>query len=176
MKSDPLRPILPAVPLVLDYLDPREYHSFSSTCRDVFRVVKEYEEDNLPLTEIRRRRAARSHLQHQHPATGMDASPLVVLPPELIFHVLDFMHPHEYSGLPGTCQGMLSIVNQKLDTSQSHRLFLLDSYLHMSRTATFVKSHRIELERFDWQGWLREMDSCYIPRMDEEESDYMYDL
>lgn len=132
MESSPLRLLLPELSLVLVYLDPREYQGFSSACRDVFRIVKQYEEDNLPLTEIRRRRTARSHPRHQRPATGMGSSPLGVLPPELVYHVLDFMYPHEYSGLPCTCQGMLSIVNQKLDTPQSHRLVLLDSYLHMS--------------------------------------------
>jgi hypothetical protein len=39
---------------------------------------------------------------------------LGTLPPELIFHILDLMHPHEYSGLPRTCRCALSLVNRKL--------------------------------------------------------------
>jgi hypothetical protein len=39
---------------------------------------------------------------------------LETLPPELIFHILDFMLPHEFSGLPCTCRCALSLVNRKL--------------------------------------------------------------
>jgi hypothetical protein len=51
------------------------------------------------------------------PSSSKDSSPLGTLgtlPPELIYQILDFMHPHEYSGLPCTCRCALSLVNRKL--------------------------------------------------------------
>jgi len=37
------------------------------------------------------------------------------LPPELIFRILDFMEPHEYSGFSCTCRHAVTLVNRKLD-------------------------------------------------------------
>lgn len=45
----------------------------------------------------------------------MESSPLKLLPPELMFQVLDLMYPHEYSAFPCTCQRALFLVNEKLE-------------------------------------------------------------
>ena len=67
---------------------------------------------------------------HQESATISAAGPaanmrstgplgaLGLLPPELIFRILDFMHPHQYSGLPCTCQRALALVNRKLEVGE----------------------------------------------------------
>lgn len=39
------------------------------------------------------------------------------LPRELIFRILDFMWPHEYSGFTYTCRRALAITNDKIDTT-----------------------------------------------------------
>jgi hypothetical protein len=44
----------------------------------------------------------------------MESSPLATLPPKLIFRILDFMEPHEYSGLSCTCRRALALTNQML--------------------------------------------------------------
>ena len=95
----------------------------------------------------------------------MDSSPLEVLPPESIYHVLDLMHPHEYSGLPCTCQSMLSVVNRKLDTPQSREFASLNPY--MSRTAAFVKA---EHEVIIWREVPKDIGCYYIP-MGEDDCD-----
>ena len=40
---------------------------------------------------------------------------LDILPPELIFSILDRMEPHEYSGFSCTCREAVTLVNRKLD-------------------------------------------------------------
>jgi len=82
----------------------------------------------------------------------MDSSPLNVLPPELIFRILDFLEPHEYSGLSCTCRGAVAIVNRKLDKQELYKGFgwLIDgnTALHTqlpprkSRTARYVDKRR----------------------------------
>jgi hypothetical protein len=52
---------------------------------------------------------------HRHTPPRMDSSPLFSLPPELIFQILDFMEPHEYSGFSCTCRHAVTLVNRKLD-------------------------------------------------------------
>jgi hypothetical protein len=52
----------------------------------------------------------------------MDSSPLGYLgclPTEIIFRILDFLEPQEYSGLSCTCQRALALTNQKLDTPEA---------------------------------------------------------
>ena len=63
---------------------------------------------------------------------------LDILPPELIFQILDSMEPHEYSGFSCTCRHAVTIVNQKLDTPQSREYASRDPFV--SRTAAFVKA------------------------------------
>jgi hypothetical protein len=158
MDFSPLRLLRPKLSLVLDFLDPLEHQAFSSTCRANLKAVQQYREDKLPFIEIWRRRAASDNPQFQRPATGMDLSPLGVLPPELAYHILDFMYPHEYSGLPCTCQGMLSIVNRKLDTPQSRDFASRNPYV--SRTAAFVKAeHQVII----WGELPEDVGCCWIP-------------
>jgi hypothetical protein len=75
----------------------------------------------------------------------MESSPLRVLPQELIFQVLEFMEPHEYSGFSCTCQRALSLVNRKLDTPENRRLDLRE--FNRSCTAAFVARHRAWIEQ-----------------------------
>jgi hypothetical protein len=91
----------------------------------------------------------------------MDASPLNSLPVELFFRILDFLKPHEYSGLSCTCRGAVALVNRKLDNPRDRQeLYFGWGYfddskaLHTqlppckSRTARYVtKEKRIELDR-----------------------------
>lgn len=166
MKSSPLRLLGPElISRVLKLLHPHEYSGFSNTCRGALELVKRYEGDTRSLAKILRPRAIGSLWQGQRPPTGMDSSPLGVLPPELIYHVLDFMHPHEYSGLSCTCQRMLSVVNQKLNTPQSREFASLNPYV--SRTAAFVKA---EHEVIIW-GEVPEDIGCYYISMDEDDYD-----
>lgn len=154
---------------VLDLLHPHEYSGFSHTCRSASELVRRYEGNALPPSEILRPRTIESLRQGQHPRRGMDVSPLGVLPPELFFLVLEFMEPYEYSGLSCTCQSMLSIVNQKLDTPESRQLAPLGS--NISRTAAFVQ-YKIELDLLV-QRYMDEMNNacvCYgMP--DEDDAD-----
>jgi hypothetical protein len=56
----------------------------------------------------------------------MDSSPLNSLPTELIFRILDFIEPHEYSGFSCTCQEAVVIVNRKLDNPKDKEKLYLD--------------------------------------------------
>jgi hypothetical protein len=76
----------------------------------------------------------------------MESSTLRVLPQELIFQILEFMEPHEYSGFSCTCQCALSLVNRKLDTPENRGLDPQE--FHMSRTAAFVARYRVWIEQF----------------------------
>jgi hypothetical protein len=48
-----------------------------------------------------------------------------ILPPELIFHILDFMCVNEYSGFPCTCRCAIEAVNANI-CANSHSLRLDD--------------------------------------------------
>jgi hypothetical protein len=71
----------------------------------------------------------------------MESSPLRILPSELIFEVLDFIRPHELSGLSCTCQRALWLVNLYLDTYKFGGYQILFLGIR-SRTAYFVKENR----------------------------------
>lgn len=81
----------------------------------------------------------------------MDSSPFSTLPLELLFYILSFLEPHEYSGLPCTCQHALSFVNKKLDTAETRHSNAFPIGTYKSRTAIYVKLHR---------KWLEELASC----------------
>ena len=70
----------------------------------------------------------------------MDSSPLLMLPTELLFQILDFMSPAEYSGFSCTCRRALTVINEKLDTQEHRHRGSLSSYL--SRTAGYVEYRR----------------------------------
>jgi hypothetical protein len=71
----------------------------------------------------------------------MESSPLRILPSELIFEVLDFIRPHELSGLSCTCQRALWLVNLYLDPYKFGGYQILFLGIR-SRTAYFVKENR----------------------------------
>jgi hypothetical protein len=66
----------------------------------------------------------------------MDSSQLFSLPTELIFRILDFMEPDEYSGLSCTCQRALALTNQKLYLEGIYTAEYLD--MHKSYTGIYV--------------------------------------
>jgi hypothetical protein len=81
---------------------------------------------------------------------------LEILPPELIFRILDFMHPHEYSSFPCTCRRDLSLVNRKLQVAE-YCYTTLTSW--KSATAPYVNMQNITLP--PWEiGW-ENMSGCY---------------
>jgi hypothetical protein len=92
----------------------------------------------------------------------MDSSPLSSLPTELIFRILDFLKPHEYSGFSCTCQEAVAVVNRKLDNPKDKDgLYLGWDYLddskalhtqlppYKSRTARYVDKER---RRRQWES------------------------
>lgn len=81
----------------------------------------------------------------------MDSSPLSPLPLELLFYILSFLEPHEYSGLPCTCRHALSLVNKTLDTADTRYPISPKHETYESRTAIYVKLHR---------KWLEQLASC----------------
>ena len=82
----------------------------------------------------------------------MKSTLLSVLPQELIIEILEFMDPHEYSGLSCTCRFALSLVNEKLDTPEGRRFGFPDN--HLSRTAAFVAQHRLWIAKLlEENGW-----------------------
>ena len=142
---------LKSIILVLDSMAPHQYSGFSRTRREAFGLTTRYDEDNLPLTQITRRRKLERyifddsrHSKHPPRGQGIQSSALGTLPVEVFYHVLDFMTPDEYSGLSCTCRGMLQAVHRKLDAPQSYRIAPAESC--MSWTASFVELRRIELE------------------------------
>lgn len=152
--------------LLLGFMDPHEYSAFSHTCRAALGLVKRYEDDTRPLAGHLDRRAIELHQPDSLSRRGMDSSPLGALPPELVFLILDFMQPHEYSGLPCTCHGMLSIVNQKLDTPQSRDFASRNPYV--SRTAAFVKAeHQVII----WGTVPEDCGCSWIPPVEDGDSD-----
>lgn len=167
MESSPLSLLRPElISLVLDFMDPHEHSAFSHTCRAALELVRRYEDGTRPLAGNLGRRAIELHQPDSLPPTGMDSSPLGALPPELVFLILDFMQPHEYSGLPCTCQGMLSIVNRKLDTPRSREF--ASRNLYVSRTAAFVKAeHQVII----WGTVPEDCGCSWIPPVEDGDSD-----
>jgi hypothetical protein len=107
------------------------------------------------------------------PVSNMESSPLGTLPPELIFRILDFLNPLEYTGFPCTCQHALSLVNHMLDTPENHNFTALDED-RRSWTAAFVQAKRLSLDGSfammeNWQEGLSDCSArCYH---DESEDD-----
>jgi hypothetical protein len=103
----------------------------------------------------------------------MDSSPLRSLPTELIFRILDFLRPHEYSGFSCTCRYAVTLVNRKIDNPEDQQelySWLAEFYVddsqalrtHLppwkSRTAPYVskeKRSRLILE------YLTELEETY---------------
>jgi hypothetical protein len=91
---------------------------------------------------------------------------LGTIPTELIFRILDFMHPHQYSGLPCTCQRALVLVNQKLEVGEYCFTSLTD---WKSQTAPYVNMQSLTLPPsvvvFPW-----DVAVCYgVPDEDDED-------
>jgi hypothetical protein len=97
----------------------------------------------------------------------MDSSPLATLPLELIFRILDFLEPRQYSGFSCTCRHAVTLVNRKLDNLKDRNelwsgFYLISDYrpLHellppwKSRTARYVDKERrriYQLRVLEWE-------------------------
>ena len=81
---------------------------------------------------------------------------LAILPTELIFRILDFMHPHQYSGFPCTCQRTLVIVNRKLEVGEYCFTSLTD---WKSQTAPYVNMQSLTLP--PWEIRWENVSACY---------------
>ena len=64
----------------------------------------------------------------------MSSSPLATLPIELFFRILDFLEPHEYSGLSCTCRYAVTLVNRKLDNPKDQEKLWSGFELNERRT------------------------------------------
>jgi hypothetical protein len=112
---------------------------------------------------------------------------LDILPPELIFKILDCMDLHEYSGFSCLCREAVTLVNRKLDNvrDQEELWFGLDLnssqalYAQIphwkSRTARYVakKKGRRQLESEKRDRWEMEDYVCvyYGPPVDDDDAD-----
>jgi hypothetical protein len=104
MESSPLRLLQPElISRILDSVDPHEHYGFSQSCREALDLTKRYNRGKFADVLHRWAKGPGSHLLPR----GLRSSPLAALPPELLYHILDFMDPREYSGLSCTCQSML---------------------------------------------------------------------
>jgi hypothetical protein len=72
-------------------------------------ILSDTDEDDIPLITLYRARRK----QHAKSRSKKRSNLLKVFPLEIIFLILDFMTPDEYSGLTCTCRDALSMVNQK---------------------------------------------------------------
>jgi hypothetical protein len=77
-------------------------------------ILSDTDEDDIPLITLYRAR------RKQHPKSRSRQRPNLpkIFPLEIIFLILDFMTPDEYSGFACTCRDALSLVNQKLVASE----------------------------------------------------------
>jgi hypothetical protein len=91
---------------------------------------------------------------------------LGTLPTELLFRVLDFMHPHQYSGFPCTCTRALLLVNRKLEVAEYCYTTLTSC---KSATAPYVDMQHITLPPWEL-GW-DNVSICYGPPTDEDDED-----
>jgi hypothetical protein len=101
------------------------------------------------------------------PAESTESSSLgalEILPVELIFRILDFMDPRQYSGLPCTCQRALLIVNRKLEFEEA-----CYTTLSFWKSATAPYVNRITLAPLEC-GW-ENVCICYGPDPNESDSD-----
>lgn len=104
------------------------------------------------------------------PAVNMEPSTalgsLGILPPELLFRILDFMPPHRYSGLSCTCHRALALVNRKLIVGEYCVTSLTD---WKSATAPYVNMQSLTIPPseviYPWNVAV-----CY-GRLDEDDDD-----
>jgi hypothetical protein len=90
----------------------------------------------------------------------MESSPLGALPPKLIFRILDFMEPHEYSGLSCTCRRALALTNQMLDIPEYMRGVYTTLVDWRSCTALFVNMRGLRHPPATAiEGWMMSGDS-----------------
>jgi hypothetical protein len=114
--------------------------------------------------------------------TNKNPNILDILPLELIFRILDFIEPHEYSGFSCTCRHAVTIVNQKLDNRKNKQelySWLAGFYLDEDRAlCTYLPPWKSRTARYVWKErilqYQREMFvSCegYYPPGSEDDPD-----
>jgi hypothetical protein len=105
-------------------------------------TLSDIDEDDIPLIKLYR--AHRK--QHANSRSKQRPTLLKILSLEILFLVLDFMDPDEYSGFTRTCRHALSLVNQKLVTSEPCYLYGLMPWT--SRTGDYIRIQRRTRERY----------------------------
>lgn len=165
MDSSPLKILEPKLIFrILDLVEDYDYSGFWCSCCSAHELKEQY--DKKDRADELRRKAALPRSQHSHsrPPTGMCSSPLAALPPELLYHILDFMAPNEYSGFSCTGQGMLSIANQKLTTPNDHHFTVIREY--WSCTGAYIaERHRMDEIKQDYLEMLAILDRMTLERL-----------
>jgi hypothetical protein len=125
-------------------------------------IPYDIDEDDMPLIILYRARRK----QHAHSCSKQSPNLLKILPLELIFLILDFMTPDEYSGFTCTCRDALSLVNQKLVASEPCYPYGLIPWT--SRTGDYIRIQQRIRES------LQEIEigpSCVFPNINYDEDD-----
>jgi hypothetical protein len=94
------------------------------------------DEDDIPLITLYRARRK----QHANSRSKRRPNLLKVFPLEILFLILDFMAPDEYSGFTCTCRDALLLVNQKLETNELCRCYGVIPWT--SRTGDYIRVQR----------------------------------
>jgi hypothetical protein len=125
-------------------------------------ILSDTEEDDIPLITLYRARRK----QHADSRSKQRPNLIKILPLELIFLILDFMTPDEYSGFTCTCRDALSLVNQKLETSELCRYYGLIPWT--SRTGDYIRiQRRIQESLQETEIGL----TCIFPNINYDEDD-----
>jgi hypothetical protein len=125
-------------------------------------ILSDIDEDDIPLITLYRARRK----QHANSRFKQRPTLLKIFPLEIMFLILDFMTPDEYSGFTCTCRDALSLVNQKLDTSELCRYHGLIPWT--SRTGDYIRIQQRIRES------LQEIEigpSCIFPNINYDEDD-----
>jgi hypothetical protein len=99
-------------------------------------ILSDTEEDDIPLITLYRARRK----QHADSRSKQRPNLIKILPLELIFLILDFMTPDEYSGFTCTCRDALALVNRKPVASEPCYRYGLIPWT--SRTGDYIRIKR----------------------------------
>jgi hypothetical protein len=100
------------------------------------KIISDTDEDDIPLITLYRARRK----QHAKSCSKQRPNLLKIFPLEILFLILDFMTPDEYSGFTCTCRDALALVNQKLVASKPCYPYGLMPWT--SRTGDYIRIQR----------------------------------
>jgi hypothetical protein len=93
--------------------------------------------------------------------TNRQSTILTILPPELISHILTFMHPEDYTGFPCTCRLALEIVNATILAQLGFSQNRVERNCTVLATQTGVSVEEIRgKERSETGRYLRMLREC----------------